>query len=124
MKNKDKKTILVTGATGKQGGAVARHLVNYGWHVRLLSRDPDKPAVKPFLEMGVEIARGNLDDYDSVLSAARGAYGIYSVQSLEQGTDVECRQGKLLATAFHPELTDDLRFHKYFLDIISNGRKK
>jgi len=97
MKNKDKKTILVTGATGKQGGAVARHLVNHGWHVRLLCRDPNKPAVEPFREMGVDIVRGNLDDCDSVLSAARGAYGIYSVQSLEQGTDVECRQGKLLA---------------------------
>jgi 5'-phosphate synthase pdxT subunit len=31
---------------------------------------------------------------------------------------VAVREGKMLATAFHPELTDDLRFHKYFLDII------
>jgi len=37
---------------------------------------------------------------------------------LEDGSSVAARQGKLLASAFHPELTDDLRFHQYFLDII------
>jgi 5'-phosphate synthase pdxT subunit len=38
---------------------------------------------------------------------------------LNDGTIVAARQGKLLATAFHPELTEDLRFHRYFLDIIT-----
>ncbi|MFC1932702.1 pyridoxal 5'-phosphate synthase glutaminase subunit PdxT [Chloroflexota bacterium] len=38
---------------------------------------------------------------------------------LADGTSVAARQGKLLASAFHPELTDDLRFHQYFLDIVS-----
>ena len=37
---------------------------------------------------------------------------------LADGTSVAARQGKLLASAFHPELTDDLRFHQYFLDIV------
>ena len=37
---------------------------------------------------------------------------------LDDGTIVAARQGQFLATAFHPELTDDLRFHQYFLDII------
>ena len=41
---------------------------------------------------------------------------------LANGTDVAARQGKLLACAFHPELTNDLRFHQYFLDIVS-GRQ-
>ena len=40
---------------------------------------------------------------------------------LADGTDVAVRQGRLLATAFHPELTDDLRFHQYFLDIAAEG---
>ena len=39
--------------------------------------------------------------------------------SLDNGTGIAARQGKLLVTAFHPELTDDLRLHKYFLDIIA-----
>jgi len=38
---------------------------------------------------------------------------------LTDGTSVAARQGKLLASAFHPELTDDLRFHQYFLDIVA-----
>jgi 5'-phosphate synthase pdxT subunit len=41
---------------------------------------------------------------------------------LDNGTIVAARQGKMLATAFHPELTPDLRFHQYFLDIISGKR--
>jgi 5'-phosphate synthase pdxT subunit len=42
---------------------------------------------------------------------------------LENGTIVAARQDKLLATAFHPELTDDLRFHQYFLDIVAKKEK-
>ena len=38
---------------------------------------------------------------------------------LADGTGVAARQGKLLASTFHPELTDDLRFHQYFLDIVA-----
>jgi len=37
---------------------------------------------------------------------------------LSNGTTVAARQGKLIAAAFHPELTADLRFHKYFLDVV------
>ena len=42
---------------------------------------------------------------------------------LNDGTIVAVRQGKMLATAFHPELTNDLRFHKYFLDIAAGKQK-
>lgn len=41
---------------------------------------------------------------------------------LADGVAVATRQGKLVAVAFHPELTDDLRFHRYFLDIVASGR--
>ena len=43
------------------------------------------------------------------------------IARLADGTSVAARQDKLLATAFHPELTDDLRFHQYFLDIIDGN---
>jgi len=42
---------------------------------------------------------------------------------LDDGTVVSARQGKLLVSAFHPELSGDLRFHKYFLDIVSGSRQ-
>ena len=41
---------------------------------------------------------------------------------LADGASVAARQGKLLASAFHPELTDDVRFHQYFLDIVAGHR--
>ena len=41
---------------------------------------------------------------------------------LADGTAVAARQGKLLVSAFHPELTDDLRFHQYFLEIVAGGK--
>ena len=40
---------------------------------------------------------------------------------LTNGTGVAARQGKILASAFHPELTNDLRFHQYFLNIVAEG---
>jgi uncharacterized protein YbjT (DUF2867 family) len=97
MEHKSEKTILVTGATGKQGSAVARHLASYGWHVRVLARDPNKPAAIKCSRMGMEVVKGDLNNKTSVLQAAGGVYGIYSVQSLEQGLETEIRQGKMLA---------------------------
>jgi len=40
--------------------------------------------------------------------------------SLPDGRIVAARQGKLLTTAFHPELTSDLRFHRYFLELLKS----
>jgi pyridoxal 5'-phosphate synthase pdxT subunit len=50
------------------------------------------------------------------LVAARGSARV--IASLADGTAVAARQGRWLATAFHPELSDDLRFHQYFLDVV------
>jgi 5'-phosphate synthase pdxT subunit len=50
------------------------------------------------------------------------ANGVEVLARLVDGTIVAARQGKLLATAFHPELTPDLRFHRYFLDIVNGDR--
>jgi 5'-phosphate synthase pdxT subunit len=50
------------------------------------------------------------------------AKGVDVLARLADGTIVAARQGKLLVTAFHPELTDDPRFHRYFLDIVSGER--
>jgi len=46
-----------------------------------------------------------------------------TLATLSDGTVVAARQDKLLATAFHPELTDDTRFHEYFLTLAANGRR-
>jgi uncharacterized protein YbjT (DUF2867 family) len=91
---------LVTGATGRQGGAVARRLLKRGHRVRALTRDPEKPAARALAEMGAEVTRGDLDDRPSVERALEGVYGVFSVQNFwEAGYDREVSQGITLADA-------------------------
>jgi uncharacterized protein YbjT (DUF2867 family) len=97
MGNGDR-TILVTGATGRQGGAVIRHLLPQGWKLRALTRNPNGYAAKQLLEQGVEIAPGDLEDPASLERAAQGVYGIFSVQDYwVSGFRREVQQGKNLA---------------------------
>lgn len=93
------RTILVTGATGHQGGAAAKHLLGDGWHVRALVRDPDKPAARALAEMGAELVQGDLLDRASVDRAIAGAYGAYSVQTLQAGPEGELTESKNLVEA-------------------------
>jgi uncharacterized protein YbjT (DUF2867 family) len=100
MSNSDK-LIVVTGATGQQGGATARHLLAQGWRVRALVRDPNKPAAQALAGRGAELAQGDLDDRASLDRALSGAYGVFSVQTFmgPEGPVGETRQGKNLADA-------------------------
>lgn len=92
--------VLVTGATGKQGGAAARHLLRQGFRVRALTRDPDKPAARALAAQGAQVVRGDLDDIRSVEPALRDAYGVFAVQNFwETGYEREVRQGIALADA-------------------------
>jgi 5'-phosphate synthase pdxT subunit len=50
--------------------------------------------------------------------------GVEVLAALDDGTIVAARQGNLLATAFHPELTEDARFHRYFLKMVESGHKR
>ena len=100
MSNNDK-IILVTGATGQQGGATARHLLDQGWRVRALVRDPSKEAAQALSARGAELVRGDLDDRSSLDRALAGVYGVFSVQTFQgpEGAVGEARQGKTLADA-------------------------
>src|SRR4028118_1512264 len=87
--------ILVCGATGSQGGAVARSLLDRGFRVRALTRDPHKPEAEALADRGAEVVRGDMEDRPSVDRALRGAHGVFSVQNFwEAGYDREVRQGK------------------------------
>jgi uncharacterized protein YbjT (DUF2867 family) len=98
--DKSKRTILVTGATGKQGGAVLRHLRKRGFPVRALTRDPDKPEARPLMGHGTEVVRGDLDDPASLDRALDGIYGVYSMGTYRQlGIEGEIRMGAALAEA-------------------------
>ena len=99
MPNNDK-TVLVTGATGRQGGAVIRKLIPGGWKLRALTRNPASPAARDLERQGIEIVRGDLDDPASLERAVRGVHGVYSVQDFWTiGARREVQQGKCLADA-------------------------
>ena len=74
--NNNTKIILVTGATGQQGGAAAHHLLKRGWHVRALVRDPNKPGAQALANAGAELVQGDFDDRESLARAVDGAYGV------------------------------------------------
>lgn len=100
IKHPDQHTIVVSGATGRQGGAVARHLLERGFHVRALTRNPDQTAARALADRGAELVEGNLGDRLSLDRALAGAYGAYSVQNFyEAGYENEIRQGTMFAEA-------------------------
>ena len=91
-------TILVTGATGHQGGAVARALLAGGHKVRAMTRKPDGEAARALAGKGAEVVRGDLDDAASLDEALAGAWGVFAVQNTwEAGVEGEERQGVRLA---------------------------
>ncbi|EYF05642.1 Hypothetical protein CAP_2932 [Chondromyces apiculatus DSM 436] len=94
--------ILVTGGTGKQGGAVARALLAQGVPVRALVRDVDAAGARALRELGATLVRGDLDDPESLRAAGAGARGVFSVQMpnlKDLDDDTERRQGKNLVEA-------------------------
>ena len=92
------KVILVTGATGQQGGATARELLAAGHAVRAMTRRPDGDAANALRALGAEVVRGDLDDPSSVASALKGAWGVFAVQNTwEAGVEQEEVQGKRIA---------------------------
>ncbi len=93
---------LVTGGTGRQGGAVVRHLLARGAPVRVLTRDPQSLAARRLSAQGVQVRRGDLDDEASLDDALRGVGAVFSVQDYWQpgvGATGEVRQGKNLVDA-------------------------
>jgi uncharacterized protein YbjT (DUF2867 family) len=93
--------ILVCGATGKQGGAVARSLLERGFRVRALTRDPQKPEAQALADQGAEVVQGDMEDRSAVDQVlVEGIYGVFSVQNFwETSYDGEVQQGKTVADA-------------------------
>src|SRR5258705_1376837 len=94
------KLVLVTGATGNQGGAVVEALLTRGHQVRALTRNSASSAANRLRQQGVEIAVGNFTDHDSLVRAARGADAVYAMSTpYEQGAEKETAQGITITDA-------------------------
>src|SRR5258705_1206642 len=96
---KSDRTILITGVTGNQGGAVALALQSSGFRLRGLTRKPDSERAAALARHGVDVVKGDLDDEATLSRALAGAWGVFGVQNtLEAGVEGEEVQGKRLAT--------------------------
>ncbi|MGO6678097.1 NmrA/HSCARG family protein [Rhizobium leguminosarum] len=94
------RSVLVTGATGQQGGAVVRALMTRGHRVKAITRRPESDGAKRLTEAGVQVVAGDLDDAASVAAAAEGVDAMFLMgNSYEAGTDAETRQGIAAADA-------------------------
>lgn len=92
--------VLVTGATGQQGGATARALLQKGHKVRALTRKASSAAAQALAQLGAELAEGALEDRAAVVAAAAGVDSAFLVTTpFEAGPEAETRQGVIAADA-------------------------
>ncbi|HEY2648482.1 MAG TPA: NmrA/HSCARG family protein [Puia sp.] len=94
------KYILVTGATGRQGGAVVQNLLKNNLPVRALTRSPDSISSQALISKGVHLIKGDMGDPDSLIHAMTDCYAVFSIQNFfEYGAEPEIRYGKNMADA-------------------------
>lgn len=92
--------VAVTGATGRQGGAVVRHLLTDGWQVRALTRNPGSARARALAAQGAEVIGCDMMDAASLAGPFRGAHGVFSVQNpMIDGLAAEVTQGTNVADA-------------------------
>jgi uncharacterized protein YbjT (DUF2867 family) len=89
-----KLNVLVTGATGKQGGHLVSELLARGHSVRALTRKPDSPAAAALAKRGVTIVTGDFEDEQGLERAARGVDTVFAMSTpYERGANTETREG-------------------------------
>jgi uncharacterized protein YbjT (DUF2867 family) len=94
------KLILVTGITGRQGGAVAHALLDKGYRLRGLSRNPQSDRSLAMSALGVKMLKGDFNDAASLDKTMEDVYGVYSMTNYwEHGYEAEVQQGKNVADA-------------------------
>src|SRR2546427_1452217 len=93
-------TVVATGSTGKQGGAVARGLLERGHKVRAVTRDPNSSQAKSLANAGATLVAASLEDTAALTKALEGATSLFAMTTpFEGGTQAETRQGISAADA-------------------------
>lgn len=91
--------VLVTGATGYQGGAVARALLERGHHVRAFTRSVDGPGAEQLRKLGAELVIGSFDDQESLVRAAHGCDAVFAMSPSDASVEPEIRQARAIVDA-------------------------
>jgi uncharacterized protein YbjT (DUF2867 family) len=92
--------VLVLGATGGQGGAVAAALIRAGRPVRALVRDPAAPAARRLAAAGAQLAAGDFTDPETLTTAMQGAAAAFALTTpFESGPGAELEQGRAIVEA-------------------------
>jgi len=94
-----KLVVVVVGATGKQGGAVAKNLLERGHEVRALTRNPDSVKAKELASAGATIVHASLEDTAALTKALAGATSLFAVTTPLGGMAAETQQGVSAANA-------------------------
>jgi uncharacterized protein YbjT (DUF2867 family) len=94
-----KLTVVVTGSTGKQGGAVARALLERGHKVRAITRDPDLSQANSLAHAGASLVTASLEDTAALRKALEGATSLFAITVPFVGKEAETRQGIAAADA-------------------------
>jgi uncharacterized protein YbjT (DUF2867 family) len=106
--SESKRSILVFGATGQQGGSVAYALRQEGWRVLALVRNPSTSKAESLRASGVELIQGDFNDRESIQRAMQGMYGVFSVQPSSPGGSVSDE--------------DEIRFGNAIADVANENR--
>src|SRR6266404_5253996 len=92
-------TVVITGSTGKQGGAVARGLLERGHMVRAVTRDTNSSQAKSLASAGATLVVASLEDTAALTQALEGGTSLFAMTTPSGGTDAETRQGIAAADA-------------------------
>src|SRR5258705_6869544 len=95
-----KLTVVVTGGTGKQGGAVVQSLLETGHQVRAVTRSTESAKARELANAGVTLVRASLEDTAALTKALEGATSLFAMTTpFGGGTQAERRQGISAANA-------------------------
>ncbi|MGV9410902.1 NmrA/HSCARG family protein [Nocardia sp. NPDC003693] len=98
--------VLVIGATGRQGTATTTALLERGWEVRALVRDPESDRARALAAAGARLVTGDLDDEESVRAAMEGAHGVFLMLTMMSGVNISL--DAVAAEIVHGRMVADL----------------